>query len=75
MLTKDCIAPESLWLSPIKVNKWCPKGKETKNDNYICHRYDQSLFAILAYNYYKYDGKIYQIQDTNDFLGVPQRVG
>jgi len=75
VMTKDCIAPESLWLSPIKVNKWCPKSKDTQYESYICHRYDQSLFAILAHNFYKYDESVYQIQENDQFLGVPQRVG
>ena len=74
-LTKDCMAPPSVWLKPDKTNKYCPKGKETKMNNHICHRYDQSLFSILLKNHYGYDTSIYQVQDEEDFIGIPERVG
>lgn len=75
-LTKGCMAPPSVWLKPDKVNKWCPKGGETKFQHHICHRYDQSLFAVLLRNHYEYDASIYQMQeDEDDFLAIPERTG
>lgn len=74
-LTKYCIAPKTVWRKAGRVNKWCPKGGETKAYSYICHRYDQSLFSILVRNHYKYQEDRYQIQDEHEILGNPERTG
>ena len=73
-LTKYCIAPKTVWRKDDKVAKWCPKGSETKTYSYICHRYDQSLFAILTRNFYQYNEDRYQVNDE-DILGIPERLG
>ena len=74
-LTKHCIAPPGAWLAPAKLNKFCPKGRETKKQNHVCHRYDQSLFSILLRNHYQYNDLGYQIQNEEEFLGIPERLG
>ena len=76
-LTKDCIAPPSVWNEKLrkKVDTFCPKSKELPGERHVCHRYDQSLFSILVRNYYMYDGGRYQIQSNDECLGAPFRMG
>lgn len=76
-LTKDCIAPPSVWdeNERKKVKTFCPKTRQEMGQRHICHRYDQSLFSILIRNFYRYDDSRYQAQGDLDYLGAPQRVG
>ena len=71
VLTEDCIAPYRI--DGKQSTKWCPKAIDTQKQPYICHRFDQSLFSLLAHNYYFYDKSIYQIQGSSKFLGCPSR--
>ena len=73
-LTKYCIAPETVWRLEDRVYKWCPKGKETIGHDYVCHRYDQSMFGILVRNFYGYDESRYQVPDE-ELIGRPERLG
>ena len=71
-LVEDCISP--MEVTGKRVTKWCPKEKETEDQGYICHHFDQSLFSLLAHNYYSYNSSIYSLGDTDEFLGRPRRV-
>ena len=55
-----------------RLSKTCPKLTEP-GSNFNCHRYDQSLFAVLLHNLYNHDLSVFQIEDDYRLLGRPTR--
>lgn len=64
-LTKDCIAPKEYWDDENREisyhSKICPK-KFYPMMRHVCHRTDQSLMSLLAYNLYR-DKEIFSWSD------------